>query len=182
MWDILKLWLAQVGEERFEEIEHPEQAIEKFRQRLRAQGHDENWIEERIRNDLTRNALTDEWKDRGAKEGMEFAILTNELSNGTFGMTVSVYKDYKLLPSRANLRDHMTPIELALTSLSEATAVTFHRERDSQGRSARRRARADVEHARLRQRALAHGGVRRPWRGRGTRRGSAREARARELG
>jgi len=64
---------------------------------------------------------------------VEFAVLTNELSKGTFGMTVSVYKDYKLLPTRTNLRDHMTPIELALTSLSEATAITFHRERDSQG-------------------------------------------------
>lgn len=98
----------------------------------RAKGYDEAWIEARIKNDLIRNELTDEWKDRGAKEGVEFAVLTNELSKGTFGMTVSVYKDYKLLPARTNLRDHMTPIELALTSLSEATAITFHRERDSQ--------------------------------------------------
>jgi DNA-damage-inducible protein D len=128
-----RLWLARVGEERFEEIERPEAAIERVRATFRAKGYDDAWIDARIKNDLICNELTDEWKDRGAKEGMEFAILTNELSNGTFGMTVSVYKDYKLLPARANLRDHMTPIELALTSLSEATAVTFHRERDSQG-------------------------------------------------
>ena len=127
-----RLWLARVGEERFEEIEHPEAAIERVRVTYRAKGYDEAWIEARIKNDLIRNELTDEWKDRGAKEGVEFAVLTNELSKGTFGMTVSVYKDYKLLPARTNLRDHMTPIELALTSLSEATAITFHRERDSQ--------------------------------------------------
>ncbi len=128
-----KLWLAQVGEERFEEIEHPEQAIEKFRQRLRAQGHDENWIEERIRNDLTRNALTDEWKDRGAKEGNEFAILTSTIHEGTFEISIQHHRKHKLLPARANLRDHMTHLELALTSLSEATAITLHQTRDSQG-------------------------------------------------
>ena len=122
-----------MGEERFEEIEHPEADIERVKATYKAKGYDDAWIDARIKNDLIRNELTDEWKDRGAKEGMEFAILTNELSNGTFGMTVSLYKDYKLLPSRVNLRDHMTPIELALTSLSEATAVTLHRERDSQG-------------------------------------------------
>jgi hypothetical protein len=128
-----RLWLAHVGEERFEEIEYPEAAIERVRATYRAKGYDEAWIDARIKNDLIRNELTDEWKDRGAKEGVEFAVLTNELSKGTFGMTVSVYKGYKLLPTRSNLRDHMTPIELALTSLSEATAVTIHRERDSQG-------------------------------------------------
>jgi hypothetical protein len=101
-----RLWLARVGEERFEEIEHPEAAIERVRATYKAKGYDEAWIDARVKNDLIRNELTDAWKDRGAKEGLEFAILTNELSNGTFGMTVSVYKDYKLLPARANLRDH----------------------------------------------------------------------------
>ena len=128
-----RLWLAQVGEERLEEIEHPENAIERVRRIYRARGYDDAWIEARIKNDLIRNELTDEWKDRGAKEGIEYAILTNEISKGTFGFTVQVYKEYKVLPTKANLRDHMTPIELALTSLSEATAITYHRERDSQG-------------------------------------------------
>ncbi len=82
-----------------------------------------------------------------AKEGMEFAVLTNELSKGTFGLTVAAHKDYKLLPTKANLRDHMTPIELALTSLSEATAVTFHRERDSQGFPALKRDTTDAGRA-----------------------------------
>ena len=128
-----RLWLAQVGEERLEEIEHPEAAIERVRTTYRAKGYDDAWIEARIKNDLIRNELTDEWQDRGAKEGVEYAILTNELTKGTFGFSVQTYKQYKLLPTRANLRDHMNPIELALTSLSEATAITNHRERDSQG-------------------------------------------------
>src|SRR5947209_7294811 len=128
-----RLWLAQVGEERLEEIEHPETAIERVRASYKAKGYDDAWIDARIKNDLIRNELTDEWKERGAQEGLEYAILTNELSKGTFGFTVQTYKEYKLLPTKANLRDHMTPIELALTSLSEATAITYHRERDSQG-------------------------------------------------
>jgi DNA-damage-inducible protein D len=128
-----KLWLAQVGEERFEEIEHPEQAIERVRQTYRAKGYDDAWIEERIKNDLIRNELTDEWKDRGAKEGTEFAILTNTIHEGTFEVSIQAHKKYKLLPAKAGLRDHMTPLELALTSLSEATAITLQQDRDSQG-------------------------------------------------
>lgn len=129
----VRQWLAQVGEERFVEIEHPEAAIERVRATYRAKGYDDAWIDARIKNDLIRNELTDEWHDRGAKEGVEYAILTNELSKGTFGFTVAAYKQYKILPTQANLRDHMTPIELALTSLSEATSITYHRDRDSQG-------------------------------------------------
>lgn len=128
-----RLWLSQVGEERIEEIENPEAAIERVRATYRAKGYDDAWIEARLKNDLIRNELTDEWKQRGAQEGMQYAILTNELTEGTFGLTVQTYKEYKLLPVRANLRDHMTPIELALTSLSEATTITYHRDRDSQG-------------------------------------------------
>jgi hypothetical protein len=83
-----RLWLAPVGDERLEEIEHPEAAIERVRALYRARGHDEAWIEARIRNDLARNELTDEWHDRGANEGVEYAILTNEISEGTFNLTV----------------------------------------------------------------------------------------------
>lgn len=128
-----KLWLAQVGEERFEEIENPESALNRVRETYRAKGYDDDWIEARIRGDLVRNELTDEWSERGARADTEFAILTNVLTEGTFDLTVQAYKTYKLLPTRANLRDHMDPLELALTSLSEATAITFHRARDSQG-------------------------------------------------
>jgi len=127
-----KQWLAQIGEERFEEIEHPEKALERVRARYRLQGRSDEWIEERIKNDLIRNELTDEWKDRGATTDTQFAILTNELTEGTFELTVKAYKQHKFLPARANLQDHMSNIELALTSLSEATAIELHRDRDSQ--------------------------------------------------
>lgn len=139
-----RLWLAQVGEERFEEVENPELALERVRATYRAKGYDDAWIEERIRNDLIRDELTDEWHDRGAKEGVEYAILTNEISKGSFGLTVQAYKQYKLLPSREDLRDHMTPIELALCSLGEATAIIYHRNRDSQGFPALKRDTADA--------------------------------------
>src|SRR5712692_6228117 len=90
-----RLWLAQVGEERFEEIENPEVALNRIRATYRAKGYDDAWIEERIRNDLVRNELTDEWSERGAKEGVEYAILTNEISQGTFDLSVQAYKQYK---------------------------------------------------------------------------------------
>jgi DNA-damage-inducible protein D len=127
-----RLWLAEVGEERLEEIENPEAALDRVRATYRAKGYEDTWIEERIRNDLVRNELTDEWRERGAKEGVEYAILTNEISKGTFDLTVQAYKQYKLLPSKENLRDHMNTIELVLCSLGEATATIYHRNRDSQ--------------------------------------------------
>ncbi|HWS84094.1 MAG TPA: hypothetical protein VN207_07515, partial [Ktedonobacteraceae bacterium] len=99
------------------------------------------------KNDLIRNELTDEWKDRGAKEGTEFPILTNTIHEGTFDISVQVHKRYKILPTRANLRDHMTPLELALTSLSEATAITLHQDRDSQCLSQLRRDAVDAGRA-----------------------------------
>jgi DNA-damage-inducible protein D len=145
MAESIRLWLARVGEERFEEIEHPEAALERVREAYRAKGYDDEWIEARIRGDLIRNELTDEWRLRGAREETgDFAILTNVLSKGTFGLTVANYKVYKLLPPRENLRDHMTPLELALTSLSEATAITLHRDRNSRGFAALERDAADA--------------------------------------
>ncbi len=128
-----KQWLAKTGDERIEEIEHPEKTVDRLRADLRAKGYDEKWIEERIKSDLIRNDLTDEWKERGAEEGVQFAILTNEIHQGTFDISIQVHKKYKVLPVKVNLRDHMTHLELALTSLSEATAITLHQNRDSQG-------------------------------------------------
>ena len=130
----VRLWLAKVGDERIEEIENPEAALNRVRQTYRAKGHDDLWIEERIKNDIIRNGLTDEWKDRGA-QGTDYSILTNVISEGTFGISVEAHKTYKLLPAttKMNLRDHMTYLELALSSLGEATAVTLHQSRESQG-------------------------------------------------
>ena len=128
-----RAWLAQVGEERFEEIENPEKALNRMRELYKAKGYEDQWIEQRIKTDVLRNELTDEWKERGAKEGIEYAVLTNEINQGTFELTIQAHKKYKLLPTSSNLRDHMTTVELALISLGEATATLFHRERDSQG-------------------------------------------------
>jgi len=128
-----KMWLAQVGDERIEEIEHPETALDRVRATYKARGYEDAWIEERIKNDIIRNTLTDEWRDRGAQDGTEFAILTNTIHNGTFDISIQAHKKYKLLPGKTNLRDHMTHLELALTSLSEATAITLHQDRESQG-------------------------------------------------
>ena len=123
--------LSFVGKKHFqirrvwnEEIAHPEAALERVKDAYRVKGYDDDWIEARIRGNVIGNELTDEWRGRGAnEEAGDFAILTNVLIEGTFGLTVASYKTYQLLPTRANLRDHMTPLELALTSLSEATAI-----------------------------------------------------------
>lgn len=128
-----KQWLAQVGEERLVEIENPEAAFERIRQQYRNRGYDERWIEERMRADLIRNDLTTEWKERGATEVTQFAILTNTIHEGTFAVSVAGHKTVKSLVKRDSLRDHMTPIELALLSLGEATAIEFHRDRDTHG-------------------------------------------------
>jgi len=128
-----RVWLAQVGEERFEEIENPAIALERMRSTYRAKGYNAEWIEQRITNDVVRNELTDEWKECGAKEGVEFSMLTNEIHEGTFELSVQAHKEYKLLPAKAGLRDHMSNVELALLSLGEATSTLFHRERETQG-------------------------------------------------
>jgi len=130
----VRLWLAKVGDERIEEIENPEAALDRVRTTYRAKGHDDPCIEGRIKNDIIRNGLTDEWKERGAK-GADYSILTNVISEGTFDISVEAHKKYKLLPAtpKINLRDHMTYLELALSSLGEATAVTLHQNREGQG-------------------------------------------------
>lgn len=94
--------------------------------------------------DRRRNELTDEWHQRGAKVGVEYAILTNEISQGTFDLSIQAYKHYKVLPAKENLRDHMTTIELVLCSLGEATATLYHRNRDSQGFPALKRDATDA--------------------------------------
>ena len=92
-----KLWLARVGFERLEEIENPELAAKRTREIYEQKGYAEDWIEKRMRGIAVRDELTDEWKKRGAKEQKEFAILTAEISKGTFGLTPNEYKDFKAL-------------------------------------------------------------------------------------
>jgi hypothetical protein len=128
----LKRWLAAVGTQRLEEIENPELAMERMKTLYEAKGYPPEWIEKRMRGIAIRNELTGEWEQRGAEEGRDYAILTNEISQATFGVSIQAHKAYKSL-QRENLRDHMTDLELILTMLGEATATTLHRERDSEG-------------------------------------------------
>lgn len=128
-----KLWLAKVGQERIEEIQDPERAILRAKQIYEQKGYTEGWIAKRMRGINVRNTLTDEWKNREAKEGLEFAILTNEIYKGTFQMTAQEIKDYKKVSKQDNARDHMNELELILTMLGEATTTEISRTRNSKG-------------------------------------------------
>jgi hypothetical protein len=127
-----KLWLARVGYERIQEIDNPELAANRAREIYRAKGYPEAWIEKRMRGIEVRETLTNEWRNRGAREGIEYAILTNEILSGTFDMSAEDYKRFKGL-KRENLRDHMDDLELILTMLGEATTTRIHKERESAG-------------------------------------------------
>ena len=127
-----KRWLAKVGHERIREIENPELAMARMQELYEKKGYPKEWIDKRLRGIAVRQDLTDEWKNRGAKNNREYAILTNEIMQGAFDLKVDDYKAVKGL-ERENLRDHMTDIELILTMLAEATTTTLHRDRDSQG-------------------------------------------------
>ena len=128
----LKRWLAKVGKERLDEIENPELAMGRMQDLYEKKGYPKEWIDMRLRGIAVRQDLTDEWKERGVTSSQEFAILTNEIMQGTFALKVDEYKQVKAL-ARENLRDHMTDIELILTMLGEATTTKLHRDRDSKG-------------------------------------------------
>lgn len=128
-----KRWLARVGSERIEEIESPERMADRLRQQYRRAGYSTEWINARLRNILTRDELTDEWRERGVHEGSQFAKLTDIQHQGWSGITTAEHKAFKQLPKRANLRDNETTLELALETLTEATATALHQEHDSQG-------------------------------------------------
>jgi DNA-damage-inducible protein D len=127
-----KRWLAKVGYERVQEIENPELAAKRTRAIYKAKGYSHDWIEKRMRSIAIRDELTDEWKKRGVKEQREFAILTAEISEATFGLTPSEYARFKQL-KRENLRDHMTDLELIFSMLGEAATTEIARNRDAQG-------------------------------------------------
>jgi len=129
----IKLWLAQVGRERLEEIQNPELAMHRMQEEYKKRGYDEKWVDVRIRGIVTRKELTYQWKQRGAKEGKEYAILTNDMTKETFNFNIQDYKEFKNLDEKDNLRDHMTPMELILTMLGEETAKEIHKARDSKG-------------------------------------------------
>ena len=116
-----KRWLAQVGQDRLDEIENPELAQQRMKEIYEKKGYPQDWIDKRLRGIAIRQNLTDEWQKRGIMEQKDFAILSAEISKATFGMTPSEYKKYKNLPekSKTNLRDHMDDLELIFTMLGE---------------------------------------------------------------
>ncbi|MCK4662680.1 MAG: Bro-N domain-containing protein [Bacteroidales bacterium] len=127
-----KRWLAKVGYERLEEIENPELASKRAKEIYKAKGYSDDWIEKRMRSIAIRDELTDEWKKRGIKEQIEYAILTAEISKATFGITPAQYKQVKGL-KRENLRDHMTDLELIFSMLGEASTTKISKVKDAKG-------------------------------------------------
>lgn len=119
-----KLWLAEVGNDRLNEIADPEKAILRGADFYRAKGYSEGWINQRLQTIEMRKKLTDEWKDRGLTSDQDYAILTNEMTKAWSGMTVQEYKKYKDL-KKENLRDNMTDIELVLNMLAEVTTTAI---------------------------------------------------------
>ncbi len=134
-----KQWLAKVGRERLQEMENPELAADRMRQQYRALGYSDEWINARLQGIMVRDELTQEWRERGAKEGKQFAALTDILHTGTFDLSTAEHKAIKHIGQRQNLRDSMTTLELALTILSEATATELHQAHDSHGMKALKR-------------------------------------------
>lgn len=128
-----KRWLAKVGRERVDEINDPELAAIRMHDLYKKKGYADDWIDQRERGIYTRNILTDEWSNRGAKRGIDYAILTNEIYESGFGLSAKEYKDLKNINDNQNLRDSMTNLELALTNLGEATAVELHKKNNSIG-------------------------------------------------
>ncbi len=151
----VKRWLAQVGSERFYQLQDPEHSIEQAVKDYRRLGYSENWINQRIKTIEIRKGLTDEWKRSGVESDSDYAVLTDLMSKVWSGMTTREYKHHKGLTSQ-NLRDNMTNMELLLNALAEQTATDLSKERNPEGiveaahvakdgAEVARNARADIE-------------------------------------
>lgn len=127
-----KLWLAQVGKERLDEIEDPEIGIDRLMETYLKKGYSKEWINQRLKSIEVRKDLTDEWQERGVKKGQEFAILTDEITKAWSGLSVKEYKQHKDL-KKENLRDNMTNLELVLNMLAEATTTEISKEKKPKG-------------------------------------------------
>ena len=123
-----KLWLAQVGRERIEETIDPELTIDRALETYLKKGYTREWINQRLQAIQVRKELTDEWGARGVQKGVEYAILTDEISRAWSGMSTRQYKNLKGL-KKENLRDNMTTLELVLNMLAEATTTQFSKDR-----------------------------------------------------
>lgn len=123
-----KLWIAQVARERLDEMQDPELTIDRAMLEYKRLGYSDNWINQRLKSIEVRKDLTDEWKKRGLKEGMQFATLTDIITQTWAGMTTKEYKGFKGL-KKENLRDNMSNIELILNMLAEATTSEISKEK-----------------------------------------------------
>lgn len=133
-----KLWLAKVGYERIEETEDPELAFNRAMETYLKKGYSKDWINQRLKSIEVRKELTDEWQERGMRQGREFAILTNEITQAWSDMTVRQYKDLKGL-KKENLRDHMSNLELVLNMLAEASTTEISKENQPEGLEANKK-------------------------------------------
>ncbi len=122
-----KMWLAQVGSERLDEIADPQKAIDRAVETYRQKGYPEEWITQRMMTIKMRKELTDEWQNRGVTQEKDYAILTNEMTKAWSGMSVQEYKQLKGL-KKENLRDNMTNIELVLNMLAEVTTTAISKQ------------------------------------------------------
>ena len=127
-----KLWLAQVGSERIDEIIDPELTLDRALETYLKKGYDRNWVNQRLQTIQVRKGLTDEWERRGVEKGKEYAILTDEITRAWSGMTTRQYKDLKDL-KKENLRDNMTTLELVLNTLAEVTTTEFSKASQPEG-------------------------------------------------
>ena len=127
-----KMWLAQVGRERIEETIDPELTIERALETYLKKGYSREWINQRLQAIQVRKELTNEWQNRGVKEGVEYAILTDEITKAWSGMSTRQYKNLKGL-KKENLRDNMSTLELVLNMLAEATKTELSKTHEPQG-------------------------------------------------
>lgn len=126
-------WLAKVGYERILETQDPEIAIKRAIKTYELKGYSSEWISARIQTISSRKELTSEWKKRGIEEGLQYALLTDAISKETFDLKIKDHKGHKELKDHHNLRDHMSPLELALVMLGETTTAELARTQDAQG-------------------------------------------------
>lgn len=124
-----KIWLAKVGRERIDETADPELAIERALETYLKKGYSKEWIDQRLKTIEVRKELTDEWGKRGVQKGIEYAILTDEISKSWAGLTTKEYKKLKGL-KKENLRDNMTNLELVLNMLAEASTTEISKQKE----------------------------------------------------
>lgn len=127
-----KMWLAQVGRERIDEITDPELSIDRALETYLQKGYSREWINQRLQAIQVRKELTDSWQDHGVNQGRDFAILTDEITRAWSGLSTREYKNYKGL-KKENLRDNMNTMELVLNMLAEATTATLTNAKNPQG-------------------------------------------------